>query len=105
MLNQHLIVKNANTKGGKMPKYKVTRYTVYTDVVEAKDEQTAIEKADNDAKWTFALTDDIVEELNENGEPIDPKHLVVEETIECYKCGEKQESTQRFCVECGTCLT
>ena len=25
--------------------------------------------------------------------------------ISCYKCEEVQLSTQRFCVECGTCLT
>ena len=25
--------------------------------------------------------------------------------IDCYKCGTKQENTQRFCVKCATCLT
>tara|TARA_R110001606_G_scaffold4723_4_gene22417 strand:+ start:716 stop:1078 length:363 start_codon:yes stop_codon:yes gene_type:complete len=24
----------------------------------------------------------------------------IEETVECYKCGQEQEDTQRFCVKC-----
>jgi hypothetical protein len=31
--------------------------------------------------------------------------VVIVDDIDCYKCGTTQESTQRFCVECLTCLT
>lgn len=31
--------------------------------------------------------------------------VVIESDVECYKCKTVQESTQRFCVECGTCLS
>jgi plasmid maintenance system killer protein len=34
----------------------------------------------------------------------DLKEATTETFIECYKCGTEQEDTQRFCVNCSTCL-
>ena len=89
-----------------MPKFRVRQYTVVEDFVIADDEDSAIEIANDNARWNHLDYDYIVEECEGDTDvPKDPKYLIVEETIECYKCGEKQESTQRFCVNCATCLT
>jgi len=49
-------------------------------------------------------------DLPEMVDPVDydeytnPRVVIVDD-IDCYKCGTTQESSQRFCVECLTCLT
>jgi hypothetical protein len=36
---------------------------------------------------------------------IQADNIIIVNNIKCYKCDEEQEDTQRFCVNCNTCLT
>ena len=101
-----------------MTKYKIDvfRAVVYktTIEIEADKQYDAVKKAhrmaQNENDEMPFYTEDIITHQGEDvlvhtafSETNEKPHIEFVTEVKCYKCGDKHESTQRFCPECGAC--